>query len=187
MYLTVNTDASYHKETWIWTYAYWIKWENLFYKWSWVFKEKVSSSTEAETRAIMVAVWLLQRSNFKFKKIIFNRDNINAHHLKTKRGNTSINKVRWDLRQMLKDLYKINGVGHRTHNSHYEYRHVRAHTNKDDSRSYVNDWCDRQCKKQLSLALNPQKKNEKQDSAHTPKKNNMSSKAKAHRRNSKWG
>ena len=27
-----------------------------------------------------------------------------------------------------------------------EFRHVKAHTGKDDARSYVNDWCDKNAK-----------------------------------------
>lgn len=30
-----------------------------------------------------------------------------------------------------------------------EFRHVKAHTGINDKRSYVNDWCDLEAKKQL--------------------------------------
>ena len=39
-----------------------------------------------------------------------------------------------------------------------EFRHVKAHSGINDSRSYVNEWCDAEAKKQMWSKVNSIKK-----------------------------
>jgi len=36
----------------------------------------------------------------------------------------------------------------------YEFRHVKAHSGKNDARSFVNEWCDKEAKKWMRYSLN---------------------------------
>ena len=76
MIITINTDASFSHEHKYGTYAYWIKSDNFCYKGSGIFKDPVTDSTDAESRAVMVAIWILKEAKADFDVLVLNRDNI---------------------------------------------------------------------------------------------------------------
>jgi len=134
--ITINTDASFSNELKFWTYAYWIKWDWFHYKWSWVFKNKLNTSTEAEILAIAVWLWFLEQWLHDFDYLVINRDNIHANK-------KSLKNYLWRLRKKLKEVYWKK-------DRFIKFRHVKAHTRDlSTKKSYVNDWCDKECKKKF--------------------------------------
>lgn len=141
--ITINTDAGFYPHDKIGSYAYWIVSDGLLVKGSGVFKDLCRNPTDAETKAMCNAVHVLLKADFDFcgvKKIIFNRDNINA---KSGMNGTAPQK------KLTKLFRKVKQKCPDSTPPIVEFRHVKAHTNKDDKRSYVNNWCDQQCKMQL--------------------------------------
>lgn len=133
--ITINTDASFCPEFQVWTYAYWIKSNDFFLRWSWVFKSDLKGSTDAEILAIQWALYLIKIKEYNFWHIIINRDNTNANHTKLKTSITNLKnrtkKKHWRGRRKV------------------EFRRVKAHTNTETKRNYVNDWCDKKAKEEL--------------------------------------
>lgn len=139
--VTINTDAGFYPRDKVGSYAYWIKSHSLFLRGSGMFKESVHGPAHAELQAIINAVYVLDKSGFtSISKIVFNRDNIHAHAYKD--GNPLQQRLWHDL-HALKKKCKSNV------SSFYEFRHVRAHSEIDSSRKFVNDWCDKECTRQL--------------------------------------
>lgn len=142
MIITINTDASFSKEFNFWTYAYWIKSDNFLYKGSGVFKDKVDNSTDAESRAIAVALWILKQQKAEFDILVINRDNIGAKPTGNKPYQIHLKNQLKKYKEVLVNEYgsKIRKI---------IFKHVKAHTNVKDSRSYVNKWCDEACKNEF--------------------------------------
>lgn len=146
--VTINTDAACHHQKGVGSYAYWIKSDDLFLKGSGIFKDKCKGSTDAEFQAIINALFILKSSSIpEIHLIIFNRDNINTGS--KKKGN----KYQKMIYYMLKEIYqsKCSWAKKYPHRftKFYEFRHVKAHSETTDKRSYVNKWCDNECKKQI--------------------------------------
>lgn len=155
--VTINTDAGFFHIDRVGSFAYWIKADDLHLKGSGMFKGKCKSPLDAELKAIINALHVLRKANHKgIKKIIFNRDNINA--TSRKNGSQLQNKIYLMLRELRNKSIKEGAIKGRY--PFYEFRHVRAHTDKEDKRSWVNNWCDKECKIQLAKwnAANRQRK-----------------------------
>ena len=135
MVITINTDASFCPNTKIWGYAYWIKSDNFLYKGWWAFKNTVKNSTDAEIKAISNALFIIWIQWHNFDYIIINRDSIQANWkaLKTEkhRLKDKLNEQFWFKKRKI------------------EFRHVKAHTEITDARTYVNDWCDKKAKSEM--------------------------------------
>lgn len=142
MIITINTDASFSHEHKYGTYAYWIKSDNFLYKGSGVFKDTVDNSTDAESRAIAVALWILKQNKHDFDVLVINRDNIGAKPSGKKPYQIHLKNQVKKYKEVLVKEYgrKIRKV---------KLKHVKAHTNVKDSRSYVNNWCDKACKSEF--------------------------------------
>lgn len=144
--VTINTDAGWYPHDKVGSFAYWIKADGLHLHGSGVFKELCTSSTDAELKAMINAVHVLKASGYKhITKIIFNRDNIKAKS--GKRGNANQQLLYKMLRKMRDESIKLNII--KGIYPFYEFRHVKAHSDGADKRSYVNNWCDQQCKMRL--------------------------------------
>lgn len=141
-WVTINTDAGFYPIEKIGSYAYWIKADGLFLKGSGVFKDACKSPLEAEFRAIINAIHILDTSGYiGITKIVFNRDNIYTGA--KKKGNFYEQMLADKIRKLRK---KCN---YNDPEPFYEFRHVKAHTRITAARFYVNSWCDQECKKQL--------------------------------------
>lgn len=141
--ITINTDAGFYPFDKIGSFSYWIVSDGLLLKGSGLFKDSCNSSTEAETRSMVNAVAILLQSNFDFsgvRNIYFNRDNI---HAKAGKNGTEAQKKLTSLIKKLKTKCSTKLY------PEVHYRHVRSHTNVNDKRSYVNQWCDSECTRQL--------------------------------------
>lgn len=145
-YLTINTDASYNDKTGAAGFAYWIVADipnqerpSRFFG---VGRGRQADVNESELTAILRAVRRVKAERvWRYAdRIVFNTDSMKAIELLSrlkkrvplgshtpKRLRAVANAV-WDI---VKEWKKS-----------VDFRHVRAHTDKDDKRSYVNRWCD---------------------------------------------
>ena len=140
--ITINTDAGFYPHDKVGAWAFWIVSDGLLIKGSGIFKEPCKNPTDAEIKAMVNAVSVLLKANFDFtgvRNVIFNRDNIYA------KGGHGGRPPQAKLSKLILELKRKCGAPY----PNVEYRHVKAHSSKNDKRSYVNDWCDQQCTMQL--------------------------------------
>lgn len=151
MLVTINTDASFHPNLKYGAYAFWAICDDFKITKSGVFRRKCIDPDDAESKCIINALTVVLKSHTDITKIIVNTDSLNAIAYLTKdkkhvsKYRLSASKMR-QFQQCLLDLKIPASVK-------IEYRHVRAHTGLNDSRSYVNEWCDMEAKKQLRKAI----------------------------------
>jgi ribonuclease HI len=150
MLVTLNTDASFHYQLKYGAYAFWAVSNQFKITKSGVFKSKCINPDDAEAKCIINALKIVLLAHNGITKVIVNTDSLNAIallkydkvHMKKYMGN---NMKMWS---HIRGAY--NKVLHESKNKAViEFRHVKAHTGINDKRSYVNDWCDSDAKKQL--------------------------------------
>jgi len=140
MIVTINCDASYSNTYKIGAYAFWIVSDRFKILKSGKLKKKISHSRYAEYFSVLNALYVLSKEDLSdIKKVIVNTDCMDVVD--------SINKnvTKWnknyfsayypEFRRIIKGFPLI------------EARHVKAHTLKNEPRSYVNEWCDKEAKK----------------------------------------
>jgi hypothetical protein len=129
MLCTINTDASYSPISKRAAYAFWIVSNNFTIKKSGLFKGLCQKPEEAELKSILN----------------INTDCLNAIHILTF-DKKSIKKYKLDWGKYYFKMYLKY-----TKNKSFkvEFRHVKAHNDTDTSRTWVNDWCDKQAKTEL--------------------------------------
>lgn len=153
MIVTVNTDASYshlHKKG---SFAFWIVSNEFKILKSGLLRKNVSKSQLAEFKCIINALHVLFNEDCtRVHRVIINTDCLDVIHIiendlpKIKKYN-----LEWGFhtRKIYMDLINDNKMNHLK----IELRHVKSHTGKSDARSYVNEWCDTNAKKQLGKYL----------------------------------
>ncbi len=162
IFVTINTDAGFYPYDKVGSFAYWIRGHNIFLKGSGMFKNEVHGAWHAEMQAMINALEVLRRSNPPpIIGFIFNRDNIYAKTGKThelrKRLKIEISKFRSDaVKRLGKPQFKSLTKNQKNYSL---FRHVKSHTDTDDKRSYVNRWCDSQCRIRLKEWKEKQKQN----------------------------
>lgn len=163
MLCTINTDASYHKHFFVGAYAFWIKSDAFTLKKMGWFNDKCYDPTECEAKCIINAIHTLLStcSSRNITKIIINTDALNFIHV-MKNDVKKIKKYKLDY------LKKYQAAILRQFDNYdgkiiYEFRHVRAHTEKDDARSFINEWCDKNAKEQLWTRIRQLQKPTKKD------------------------
>lgn len=137
-YITVNTDASFCNSTKVGGYAFWIKGTQLSIKKHGPFKEVLDCSNDAEMKCIANALHsLLCRERLpKAEILVINTDCTGAiHRIKSNRDNIST-----IINRYINQIKEVTGI------TELRIKHVKAHVKISDSRSYVNDWCDKQAK-----------------------------------------
>ena len=153
MIVTINTDAAYHSTHKIGGYAFWIVSDKGKICMSGVLKQQCKRSEIAEMRCILNAVFVVINQNYQGKiNIIVNTDCLNAIHV-FKNDCVAIHNYRLGFgKKYRKKLYSFLIP----HNKKYsiEFRHVKAHTDTKDKRSFVNNWCDVSAKKQMWDKIN---------------------------------
>jgi len=153
MLVTINTDASFHPSLKYGAYAFWAICDDFKITKSGVFRKKCQTPDDAEAKCIINALTVILKAHKGIKKIIINTDSLNAiAYLKKDEKHIhkyglSMSKMR-QFQQCLVFL-PIMGV-------EIEYRHVKAHSGVNDKRSYVNEWCDSEAKKQLRKTIKNQ-------------------------------
>lgn len=143
--ITINTDASFNHIYKKGGYAFWIVCDQFVIKSGGMFKSDPKNPEEAEIMCIGNAIaTILKRNDLpELTWLVINTDCINGS-LKIKRNSTplskSVNKLRCQLQGKLKAKKS-------------EIRHVKAHSKKNDARSVVNEWCDKEAKKWMHIAI----------------------------------
>jgi len=158
MLVTINTDASFHPSLKYGAYAFWAICDDFKITKSGVFRSKCINSHDAEAKCIINALKVVLLAHKGISKIIVNTDSLNGialltndkEHIKKYMGQ---NQVMWKhIRKAFHETMKYN-----KNKVEIEYRHVKAHSGVKDKRSYVNEWCDSEAKKQLRKTINKSK------------------------------
>ena len=150
MLVTINTDASFHPALKFGAYAFWAVSDEFKITKSGVFKRKCINPDDAEAKCIINALKVVLLSHVSITRVIVNTDSLNAIAL-LKYDRVHMRKYMGKNMQMWSHIRKAYmKVLHESKNKvAIEFRHVKAHTGINDKRSYVNDWCDLEAKKQL--------------------------------------
>lgn len=124
---TIVTDASFCDKTKAAGWAVWIVCDEGRYKHFGGFKTKIDKPHEAEIKAILNGLYFAKKQFVVSQYHIVTDCQAAIDHLK--------NTLEWQAQ-----VKNIIGNGIVT------FSHVKAHTKKEDKRSYVNRWCDKQAK-----------------------------------------
>jgi len=143
--ITINTDASFNTQLKIGGYAFYIVCDLFKIQKGGKFKTQPAHPTYAEMMCIgnAIATLLAQKELPECNWIIINSDSTSAMSMIKSRKSELGEKI-FVLLQLLKT---------RTQTKKVEFRHVKAHNGKPDSRSWVNDWCDKEAKKWMKKAV----------------------------------
>ena len=159
MIVTINTDASFRHDHKVGSYAFWITSDKGRIKKSGILKGKQDNPIEAEFKCILNALYTLGKLGYEdIDKIVINTDAlqvidyIKSNKQKTnKRGNpksSDFNSWRYLLLMQYNEYVKKFGF-----KGKIDLRHVKAHTQNTDSRSFVNKWCDKEAGSKLKKYL----------------------------------
>lgn len=161
MIVTINTDASFSNRHKRGTFAFWINSNRFVIQKTGILRKKCSRPEIAEFRCIINAIHTLGKQNtIGLKKIIINTDCLNVIHL-IKKDKEAIRKYQLQsFGSMLVFRFEEVLRSHKLHKAILDLRHVRSHTGADDARSYVNEWCDTEAKKQMDILVNQLEGNE---------------------------
>lgn len=150
MIVTINTDASFSHEYQKGAFAFWIICNQGKFCHSGMLRKKCINSHVAEMKCIINAVHQLGTIGFTFiTKIIINTDSMNSIAL-INNDKKSIKKYglhKWG--KQLQDDFKNTVKRFNLIGIPIEPRHVKAHQNTEDRRTFVNNWCDSEAKKHL--------------------------------------
>ncbi len=150
MIVTINTDASFSPSEKRGSFAFWIVSNSGRVATSGMLRKKVLTPSEAEFQCIINAIHTLVNQNWKnIDKIIINTDCLNVIHL-IKNNQKAIK--RYGLRKWGKYLVdKFTNIVYKSslRKVPIEFRHIKAHVSTETTKQYVNDWCDKEAKKQL--------------------------------------
>jgi len=153
MIVTVNTDASYSHYHRKGSFAFWIVCNDFRILKSGLLKNKVERSQLAEFKCIINALYVLFNEDCnKITRIIINTDCLDVIHIiENDLPKIKKYKLEWGfpVRKIYNNLISTNNMSH----IKIELRHVKSHTGIGDARSYVNEWCDTNAKKQLGKYL----------------------------------
>lgn len=146
--ITINTDASWHPLKKAAGYAYFIVTSEFKLKGGGVFKTHPKSPTDAEIMAFGNAFTALLSRGRKdppdVSWLILNTD--------SKHG---IERVLGDKDALAAEVHDLWKEMKRRFNLKWmDMRHVKAHSGKDDARSYVNEWCDTEAKSWMRRMAN---------------------------------
>lgn len=150
MLVTINTDASFHPSLKYGAYAFWAICDDFKITKSGVFRKKCQTPDDAESKCIINALTVILKAHKGISRIIINTDSLNSIAYLTKdekhirKYGLSMSKMR-QFQQCL-TMLPIS-------KTQIEYRHVKAHSGVNDKRSYVNEWCDSEAKKQLRKTI----------------------------------
>jgi len=143
-YLTINTDASFFPNEKVGGYAFYIVCDFFKIKKSGILKNPINSGN-AERQAIANSLYLLLNSNnnFEVENIILNTDF--KPIIKEIKNPRDVVLIIFKLIEQIKEKFNVKK---------FEFRHVKAHSYVKDSRSFVNEWCDAEAKKQARKKIN---------------------------------
>ena len=137
-FITINTDAGISSQG-ISAFAYWIKSDYETIKSSGKFKNTLIDINEGEIKSILNALTRVTRLNYfnQIDVIVINTDSKNAiNHLIRPNGSVKYKEAVDYYNQITKEIH-----------CEIKFRHVRSHSNGKKARDWVNNWCDKQCRK----------------------------------------
>lgn len=145
--ITINTDASFCNDTHASGYAFYAICDTFKIMKSGNFKKKPRNATEAELFCIgnAIATVLKQPELPKSNYIVVNSDSeISLYKLSVEQERV---KKNWLGVMQIRTLAGTLRRKCNTPKKNLNYRHVKAHSDVKDSRSWVNEWCDKEAKK----------------------------------------
>ena len=149
--ITINTDASFHSEKKVGGYAFYIVCDLFKIQKGGYFKCNPESAQDAEMKCMANALHtlLFQKELPSVDLIVINSDCLFSFEKIGLRKNGIGKTVATILREVRKRMSLKEVVMPK-----FEFRHVKAHTEIKDSRTWVNDWCDKEAKKWMRIKLN---------------------------------
>lgn len=148
MLVTINTDASFHPSLKYGAYAFWAICNDWKITKSGVFRKKCLDPDDAEAKCILNALTVVFKSHKGISKVIINTDSLNAVAYLTN-NKEHVRKYRLSPSQRTRFYRLFSEIRKTYQRTPIEFRHVKAHSGVNDSRSYVNEWCDTEAKRQL--------------------------------------
>ena len=144
--VTMFTDASWNRATLIGVWSMWAKLDGNTIRYSGILRNKMPQIGTAELSAIANGLFCIKR---KFQceentKIIAQTDSLEA--ISAINSNNHPRPEDNALALHIKEFVKTNGW-------RLELRHVKGHKGTATRRNAVNTWCDRECKRQMGIAL----------------------------------
>jgi hypothetical protein len=156
MLITVSTDASFSQRYQRGSYAFWISSNGGRFFNSGMLKHKVGSPILCEMKCIVNAFYFIVKYNIHadgIKRVIVNTDCLNAIHVfnddKVSRKQYNLNSSKHHALYIKFKKYVMQNFK----DVKIEFRHIKAHDHTDDAKHFVNDWCDRECKKHMGKFL----------------------------------
>jgi ribonuclease HI len=145
--LTINTDASFHPQYKIGGYAFYIICDLFKIEKSGKFKNILKSSTDAEMKCFgnAISTILSQKELPKIKNIILNTDCLSAVSCLTIKKKKTI--IELEIVDLIEDL-KL-----KTNCQNFQFKHVKSHNGIADSRSWINNKLDKECKKWMQKQI----------------------------------
>lgn len=143
--ITINTDASFHPDKKIGGYAFYIICNLFKIQKAGKFKKHPKTAEEAEIMCIgnAIATLLAQKELPASTWLIINND---CQH--------GMNRIKKQETTLSKEVFKLwSKLITRIGSKKNLFRYVKAHNGTPDARSYINDWCDKEAKKYMRLAV----------------------------------
>jgi ribonuclease HI len=155
MTATITTDASFFHQYKIGAFAVWVTTAKGRIIQSGALKGEVNSSIEAEFKAVVNGLHLLCKANIgKLTEIYINTDSkgvillIEALTLNDESSPEYKEVIEGVKHGWAKDFLDTYLNTRKLLNGNIILRHIRAHEHTNTARHWVNDWCDKEAKKQ---------------------------------------
>ena len=147
--VTINTDASFYHEDGRAGYAFWISSDvGRFKKWGKLNTDCKKDPTYAEFFCIANAIhytMLHPELKGKITKLHINTDSQKCINFFNSPSKCYTSRKHKPMRKAYRYIKKL------TKNVDIKWQHVYSHTNNDDKRSFVNNWCDQMAKQGANL------------------------------------
>lgn len=147
--ITINTDASFHPDYKVGGYAFYIVCDLFKIQKAGMFKVAPKNASEAELMCIANALQtLLNTKNLPSTRLIVINSDALYSFSKIGLKKQGVGKI---VAQLLREVrFKMKN---KAWLPKFDIRHVKAHVEIKDARSWVNDWCDKEAKKWMREAL----------------------------------
>lgn len=149
--ITINTDASFNQQYKVGGYAFYIICDLFKIQKSGAFKKEPKTAMDAEMMCMANALHTLftQKELPSTKWIIINSDCLGSfNHIKRRSKHNTGKYVAKILRKI-----RLRSVNNQGVLPKISFRHVKAHNGTPDSRSFVNNWCDKEANKWMKKAV----------------------------------
>lgn len=147
MLVTITTDASHSPDFKVGAFAFWITSELGRIKMAGPLDGQLINPTQAEVRCIVNAVYFLRKHSKwpDIDAVVINTDSMQFINMV---DNSSVHHKLAS--QYTKELGIFKQL---TRRWRVHLKHVRAHEHKETKRNWVNDWCDKEAKRQLRVLV----------------------------------